>query len=306
MLQKAASVGTGRSLGWHKIQVFTKARTYPGDMHGLCLRRTQRIPALQLLHPGTPWHEDASPSGPSWRPSFHRNLSMQKPDFSEMKPVREAGQPLPQQMFLTPALNLPTCCSSSVVSSVAVAQDHAPWRVSPCRARRDGQPVYTTCHWKSNPLEICGCRVGNQHHSHLQKGPPTMGAPWPSSSLLLPLQSCHSSDSIGGTEWPQKPLLFTCCTWPRNGEGDGAKPWSKPHFDDVHVWLWSRPALQNAASSCVQWRSPLSRGGIQTPSLSLQGFVWGHGAGWEQSNGQICDSWPSSELLFWLLIGIMT
>lgn len=46
--------------------------------------------ASQIV-PGTPWLE--TPSGPSWCPSFHRNLSMQNPDFSGMKPLREAGQP---------------------------------------------------------------------------------------------------------------------------------------------------------------------------------------------------------------------
>lgn len=34
-----------------------------------------------------------TPSGPPWCPSFHRNPSMQNPDFSGVKPLREAGQP---------------------------------------------------------------------------------------------------------------------------------------------------------------------------------------------------------------------
>ena len=134
-----------------------------------------------------------------------------------MKPVREAGQPPPQQMFLAPALDLPSRCSSSVVSSVAVAQDHGPGECHHAEQEEMDSPstrlaVGSPTHWRYLTQTACGSREDHQHHGHLQKGPSTMGAPWPSSSLLLPLHSCHSSDSIGGIERPQKLLLFyTLC-----------------------------------------------------------------------------------------------
>lgn len=77
-LQEAAPVGTERFPGCQEIQTFGKAKIYPKEE------------ATQIL-PDTPWLE--RPSEPSWCPSFHRNLSMQNPDFSEMKPLRKAGQP---------------------------------------------------------------------------------------------------------------------------------------------------------------------------------------------------------------------
>lgn len=92
------------------------------------------------------------PSGPSWRPSFHRNLSIQKPDFSEMKPIREAGHPPPQQMLL--AHNWTSQAIATHPSFHHSGSESLTWRATPCWARKDRQPIHGTCCWESNPLKI--------------------------------------------------------------------------------------------------------------------------------------------------------
>lgn len=148
---------------------------------------------MWLLRPGTPWHGDAAPSGPSWRPSFHRNLSIQKPDFSEMKPVREAGQPPPQQMFLAPPLDFPSCCSSSIVSSTTVSQGSLTWRAIPCWGRRDGQPVHDTCCWESNSVEILDPDCTWQYGGPPRRQPPPEGTSNHGGTLAILLLAATSA-----------------------------------------------------------------------------------------------------------------
>lgn len=231
---------------------------------------------MWLLRPGTPWHGDAAPSGPSWRPSFHRNLSIQKPDFSEMKPVRKAGQPPRRQMFLAPSLDFPNRCSSSVVSSTTVAQDH-----SPGEPHHDGQKEMDslsvglavgspTC-WRYLTWTACGSTEGHWDHSHLQKGPSTMGAPWPSSSLLLPLHSCHSSDSSGGIEGASKTFASLHIVHCQEMEKRVVRS-SGPNPTLMVFVPGCGPGLpyemQPAAVSDGGAKEPVEQGGVQPPSLS--------------------------------------
>jgi len=55
-------------------------------------------------------------------------------------PHRSAGPPKPLQLIY-----------SSIWGG---GQGSLTWRASPFQPRRYGQPVYVTCFWKSNPLEI--------------------------------------------------------------------------------------------------------------------------------------------------------
>ncbi|KAK4831976.1 hypothetical protein QYF61_020359 [Mycteria americana] len=207
-----------------------------------------------------------------------------KPDFSEMKPVREAGQSPPQQMFLAPPLDFPSLCSSSIVSFATVAQDHSPGKPhhagqeetdSPCMGLVVGSPTY----WRYLTWTVCGSTEGHQDHSHLQKGPSTMGAPCPSSSLLLPLHSCHSSDSISSIEEASETFASSHIVHCQEME-KGMMQSSDPNPALMMFMSGSGPGLpyemQPAAVSNGGVKEPIEQGGIQPPSLSRRGFVWGH------------------------------
>lgn len=150
-------------------------------------------------------------------------------------------------MFLTPGasrLGLPNPCSSSTISSVH-------------------DPESPTQRWNSITVTSCGSpsRWRCWTHGHLQKGPPTMGTPWPSSSLV-------SSGGTGGTEGPQKPFLFHTLSMGKRWR----RRWSKAlaqTLDAAHGPGFSYK-IQLGLCPLVE---PMEQGGIQTPKWDLSGIT---------------------------------
>lgn len=85
--------------------------------------------------------------------------------------------------------------------------------------------------WEPIPLETLDptmCGATSTMDGHPQRGPPTTGTAWPSSSLV--------SSALMALVAPRdlNNLSFPTHLWPRGGEGDGAKFWPKPHLDAAH------------------------------------------------------------------------
>lgn len=175
-------------------------------------------------------------------------------------------------MFLTPGasrLDLPNPCSSSTISSVH-------------------DPESPTRRWNSITVTSCGSpsRWRCWTHGHLQKGPPAMGTPWPSFSLV-------SSALVAPRDL--KNLSFsTLCPWARGGEGDGAKLWPKPW-----MLLMGQAFPTKSSWACVHWWSPWSRVGFKP----LNGIYPGLRSGPVAEEGPDVGLFP---FLFLFLLEIMT
>lgn len=179
-------------------------------------------------------------------------------------------------MFLTPGasrLDLPNPCRSSTISSVH-------------------DPESPTQRWNSITVTSCGSpsRWRCWTHGHLQKGPPTMGTPWPSFSLV-------SSGGTGGTEGPQKPFLFHTLSMGKRWR----RRWSKAlaqTLDAAHGPGFSYK-IQLGLHPLEQGRSPWSRVGFKP----LNGIYPGLRSGPVAEEGPDVGLFP---FLFLFLLEIMT